>query len=299
MAQVSQLAIDDVISFEVSSKVYYIKHYAHPEWPGGFSGITIGVGYDLGYASPEKIRADWGALVSPAELTVMLQCSGVHGTAARDLLPHVRPLIDIPWDAACSVFLERDVPQWTDRVCHDIPGADKLPPDSLGAIFSCAYNRGDSFSAPGDRFVEMRNIRAHIVAGHPELVPGELRAMKRLWPDVKGLRDRREVEAKLFEAGLAAARLGPVLTPVAPVPHTATPAPKQALPPPKPGTAEHGLAGAVILAIGKAAHDAAANGHGYFVILGIIIAAVAAAAVVWKGVSYARSLQPQTARQKG
>jgi GH24 family phage-related lysozyme (muramidase) len=36
-------------------------------------------------------------------------------------------------------------------------------------------------------------------------VPDQLRAMKRLWPDTKGLRRRRDEEAELFEAGLVPA----------------------------------------------------------------------------------------------
>jgi GH24 family phage-related lysozyme (muramidase) len=73
-------------------------------------------------------------------------------------------------------------------------------------LVSLAYNRGASFSAPGERFLEMRNIRQHMEAKAFALIPGEFRAMKRIWagdPNLAGLLVRRDAEAALFERGLA------------------------------------------------------------------------------------------------
>jgi GH24 family phage-related lysozyme (muramidase) len=72
-------------------------------------------------------------------------------------------------------------------------------------LVSLVYNRGtamaDSPRKPGDR-KEMREIRDAVAAGRLASIPAALRAMKRLWPEGSGLRDRREREAKLFEEGL-------------------------------------------------------------------------------------------------
>ena len=38
----------------------YTKKYRKPVWPKGQSGVTIGIGYDVGYASKPQLRADWG-----------------------------------------------------------------------------------------------------------------------------------------------------------------------------------------------------------------------------------------------
>ena len=38
---ISLAAIEEIIFEEDSSEWYYLKHYQHPEWPGGGSGITI------------------------------------------------------------------------------------------------------------------------------------------------------------------------------------------------------------------------------------------------------------------
>jgi GH24 family phage-related lysozyme (muramidase) len=67
---------------------------------------------------------------------------------------------------------------------------------------SLVFNRGASFSRPGDRFREMRAIKAHMAGEAFGKIPSELRSMKRLWPDSSGLRRRREDEARLFEEGL-------------------------------------------------------------------------------------------------
>jgi hypothetical protein len=34
-------------------------------------------------------------------------------------------------------------------------------------------------------------------------IPGEIRSMKRLWPDLRGLQVRRDREAALFQKGLS------------------------------------------------------------------------------------------------
>src|SRR3974390_2192973 len=111
--QVSQASIDLCERCEVSSKQYYQQHYQQPEWPGEQSGITIGIGYDLGQASKQKIQADWHGRVPDAMLAVMAYCSGSTGTNARALLPQVRDKISVSWDVAQAVFLERDVPEAT------------------------------------------------------------------------------------------------------------------------------------------------------------------------------------------
>lgn len=80
------------------------------------------------------------------------------------------------------------------------PGCETLPPLCFGALVSLVYNRGASVK--GDRRVEMAAIRDLIRAGTLAEVPDQFRKMKRLWPTVEGLRDRREKEACLWEGGL-------------------------------------------------------------------------------------------------
>jgi len=98
-----------------------------------------------------------------------------------------------------------EVPKWT-QTCRDhLPNFDALTSgDCKGALVSLAYNRGPSFDAPGPRYAEMRAIRQHMADKRFDLVPGEFRSMKRLWPKGGDLWNRREHEAALFEKGLNA-----------------------------------------------------------------------------------------------
>lgn len=199
----SREAIDLIIAAEVTSKEVYVKKYQRPEWPGGASGITVGIGSDLCYASPEKIRADWGSVVDPETLKVMVSCSGISGERAKNLLPKVRNKILITWDQAIDVFLNSDVPEWEARLEKTLPNTDLLSPNQFGVLVSLIYNRGASFSKAGPRYAEMRNIKTHMQNKNLKKIPGELRAMKRLWgASLSGLRKRRDDEARLFEKDL-------------------------------------------------------------------------------------------------
>lgn len=230
MLEISQASIDLIVAEEVSSKDYYIRHYQHPEWPGGASGVTIGIGYDMGYSTRDQIAADWSAHVDAGMLAVMQRCAGVTAGNAHALLGQVRASIVIPWDAAMDVFLNRDMPKWTATCASHLPNFGELAPDCKGALVSLAYNRGPSFDAPGERNSEMRAIKAHMIAKDYAAIPGEFRMMKRLWPNVGGLQRRREHEAVLFEHGLGVTTSAP--PPRTPAP--ATPPPRRPAPMPAP-----------------------------------------------------------------
>lgn len=260
--KISQSAFDLIVAEEVTSKAYYEKHYTRPEWPGGLSGITIGIGYDLGYATPSKITADWSKHVDPAMLDVMCSCAGVTASAARDLLSRVRGAIDIPWAAAIDVFASRDIPSWTAAVIKHIPKAADLTPTCLGVLVSLAYNRGVSFDNSGDRFAEMRAIKQHVQGGFLPNVADDLRGMERLWPGVRGLLNRREHEATLWTRGLntiepSAAGVPDMPTERDTIPRTNSPARTK---PPVASKTQNGTTGAVVIGGTIAAQQAHAHG---------------------------------------
>lgn len=216
MQVISRRAFNLIVECEVTSRAVYERDYQRPTWPGGSSGITVGIGYDLGYVGVEHLHQDWDGRLADTMIRVMTRCLGLTGDVAKNTLPGVRNAISVPWDAALAVFSEKNMPEWTNRVCTTLPGAEKLPPDCLGALVSLAYNRGDAFDADGDRYREMRNIRHWIAIGDLARIPDEFRSMKRLWPTVRGLRDRRDREAQLFADGLASKVNQPVMPPDAP-----------------------------------------------------------------------------------
>lgn len=214
MSVISRAAEELIIEQEVSSEKVYNARYTRPTWPGGASGVTIGIGYDLGMSTIAQIKSAWGNLVSPAMLQAMTQCAGMTGEAGRKALSHVRDKINIPWDVALHVFENVDMPRWVGIVKSRLPNCDALSPDCLGALVSLAYNRGPSFDRAGDRYREMRAIKKHMKDRRYDLIPNEFRSMARLWQNtsVRGLVARRNAEADLFERGLKQMAPVPVVT---------------------------------------------------------------------------------------
>jgi hypothetical protein len=189
---------------EVSGRDFYDQRCARPSWPGGASGVTIGVGYDLGYQ--DNFVADWQGLLPPGEIARLMLWVGRRGTAAQAGPAQLGNIV-VPWHAAWGGYIRRTLPQEVGKTRGAFvpPSATLLPPLCLGVLVSLVYNRGTSMhDDPGsDRRREMRQIRDAVQAGHFDQVPGALRSMCRLWPAGNGLRDRRQREAELFELGLA------------------------------------------------------------------------------------------------
>jgi GH24 family phage-related lysozyme (muramidase)/peptidoglycan hydrolase-like protein with peptidoglycan-binding domain len=203
MIRSSQKAVDLIVAAEIGSRAQYEKLYHYPTWPGGKSGVTIGIGYDLGYTSLETFGQQFGHYLDVVDFHELAQTIGKTGDAAREALPAVKH-ISVDWDTAMKVFKEVDLPKYENMLIHACPKAVNLTPDCFGALASLVYNRGPGgFHADGDRYREMRAIAHAIDTGDFAAIPGQIRSMKRLWGnEQRGLLVRRDDEAKLFEDGL-------------------------------------------------------------------------------------------------
>jgi GH24 family phage-related lysozyme (muramidase) len=201
---ISQKAFDLIVEFEVSSEQVYERKYRAPVWPQGQSGATIGIGYDVGYTAVPMLHADWDGAVPAAMVSALETAIGVRGAPARAVAASLRGSVDVPFSAAILVHRSKVMPRWVGLAESRLPNTGMLNADSLGALVSLIYNRGASFDQAGDRFTEMRAIKSHMRDRAFARIPDDFRSMKRLWPDVPGLQARREREARLFEAGLAA-----------------------------------------------------------------------------------------------
>jgi len=209
---ISQAAIDLIVREEVSGKEVYERNYRHPEWPGGSSGVTIGIGYDVGAGVSDKAQlwSDWRGHIPDHMIAALEPAIGVTGERARVLTARLRDRVDVPWEAAMAVFEQVDIPRWCAICAKALPNFDGLSPDCRGALVSLAYNRGASFAKPRDpgdpqdRYREMRAIRQYMAERRFDRIPDEFRSMKRFWTGkgLGGLLARRDREAALFESGL-------------------------------------------------------------------------------------------------
>jgi hypothetical protein len=200
---------DDCLTFieneEDGSQAYYVRHYEHFDWPGGASGPTIGVGYDLGYVTVKEAIADWKGIVSDDTLNTILRAVGLRGDAAEVFVRAHGGSITVTWDQGVAEFKQREVPKWMARCRAALPGFDDLPPLCQGAILSLTYNRGSGgYDDPSPRDVEMRAIKRDIADKKLDNIPLQLMSMRRLWPKGGDLWNRRTHEAALFQKGLSA-----------------------------------------------------------------------------------------------
>jgi len=198
---ISAKSLELIVNAEVTSKEMYAQKYQSPIWPGGDSGVTVGIGFDCGYCSKQELADAWGTSLSAAQLTLLQTTCGKKGEACKNLISGLKS-IKINYDTAVKVFYQHTLPACARDVKRTYPGIEKLPPDTQGAILSLVYNRGYLINDT-DRRKEMKALKPIIAAGDLAGIAAQLRSMKRLWDSKKqkGLITRRENEALLAESG--------------------------------------------------------------------------------------------------
>lgn len=196
----SKKGIDLIIASEVSSPAYYNKFLQSPTWPGGESGLTIGIGADLGQQTVLEIRRDWNML-PPNTLSLLCKASGVKGQAARNMLKNnpIFKQVKIDYHTACNVFYDTALPEYVRETYRLYPGLDKLKPDAIAALVDLIYNRGASIKGSD------RSEMAAIVPMVPTLNYSGIATMvehsKRIWegkPGMEGIVKRRMQEGALI-----------------------------------------------------------------------------------------------------
>jgi hypothetical protein len=204
----SKKSLDLILEFEVGGgENYYNKFLKNPTWPEGQSGVTIGVGYDLGYVNKAEFSEDWKDL--PKEIFDRLyKVVGIKGYNAKNLIRGLKD-INIPWDLALKVFNNKTVTKFWNLTKETFPNFDNLPEDAKGGLVSLVFNRGNALE--GDRRREMKLIRdgMAITTTYDQkalsFIANQIRNMKRIWIGgsiEKGMSRRRDAEANLIENSL-------------------------------------------------------------------------------------------------
>lgn len=175
---------------------YYNKFCAKPMYAGGDSGVTIGIGYDLGYNNKQQIKLDWGGRVSSNHLAFFLNCSGIKGESSKRLLTPITRQLTVSYQIAMEVFEQVSLPKFTKLTKAIYPNLDNLNETTQAVLIGLVYNRGNSLQ--GDRRAEMRELVEHTNNADYVAIAATIDKMKRLWvgTDVSGLVKRREEEAK-------------------------------------------------------------------------------------------------------
>ena len=202
MEMISKRAIDLIIQHEVGGRAYYDKKLQAPIWAGGESGVTIGMGYDLGYNTEKQFMLDWSGVINLNYINALRPTIGVKGIQAKAMLKGEILNVRIPYNTAYEVFVKSSLPRYYAMTKKIYPNMDLLNDDTKGALVSVVYNRGNKLE--GDSRAEMRAIVDLIAKQDYEGIAEQIEKSKRLWENrgLDGLVVRRESEADLIRESI-------------------------------------------------------------------------------------------------
>jgi len=187
-----------VVEFETGGKSYYEKFLKKMTWPKGESGITMGIGADLGYMTKEEFEKFFSKYFTKKQCERLNDVIGLKGENAKNALSKVKD-IELSWDNAYKAFIEWTLPKFWKMTSDLWVGLDKLKEPAQIALVSIVFNRGSATKGPSR--VEMVNIKPYVMCQNYNAIAKEIRSMKRLWADkgLDGLLKRRDAEAKMVE----------------------------------------------------------------------------------------------------
>ena len=195
---ISRKAIDLIIQFEAGGRAYYDKALQKPTYQGGESGVTIGLGYDLGYNTEKQFLKDWTPSLNLNFVNALRPLCGLKGEKAKAMIRGEVLNVRIPYNIAYDVFVKSSIPRFYKATIGIYPEMIHLNEDTQGALVSMVYNRGTSLI--GDSRKEMKAIVDLVKAQDYEGIAEEIEKSKRLWEHkgMDGLVLRREAEADLI-----------------------------------------------------------------------------------------------------
>lgn len=168
--------------------------------PGKYSGITIGVGYDIGQTAEHEFRKDWAELArlsagphapedsrdghaprsTPLDRLAIAAKGRLTHDQAQQYLPQLAN-IEIPKQLSMKVFTSVSLPRRYHETVLALPGFTRLPTGVQVAILSLVYNRGEP--NPWSRKSEA-NPKHGSKPGFDDLLDSRWE-MKQLWSAVR------------------------------------------------------------------------------------------------------------------
>lgn len=190
---------EPVIVFESGGKSYYERYLKTPTWPGGASGVTIGIGVDLGYIQTNEFDLHFSKYFSKNNVNRLKRTIGIKGSSAKPLISQIKD-IELSWDNASDAFREWTLPKFWKLSNNLWKGLDQLEEPAQVALVSIVFNRGTSIE--GSSRTEMKKIKDLVLKKDYLGIANQIRSMKRLWvgKNMNGLLKRRDVEADMVES---------------------------------------------------------------------------------------------------
>lgn len=203
--------IQQIVDFEIGSIGYYNSKLQMPSWPGGNSGVTIGIGYDLGYQTEAVFRHDWSQFLPVSSINRLIRSCERKGRSAKALIGSLKN-ISVSYESAYKVFISNSLPVYASRTKSAFPGIESLSPNAQTALVSLVYNRGPSVTGPNR--TEMLAIRGLIATKNYSEIANQIESMKRLWLNrgLDGLLKRRDIEAQMVRNTNNSFRAGDLVT---------------------------------------------------------------------------------------
>ena len=200
---ISKKSLEMIIHHEIGGRAYYDKKLQAPIWAGGESGVTIGMGYDLGFNSDKQFMLDWSGVINLNFINALRPTIGIKGIQAKAMLKGEILNVRIPYNTAYEVFVKSSLPRYYAMTKKIYPNMDLLNDDTKGALVSVVYNRGNRLE--GDSRAEMRAIVDLIATQDYEGIAEQIEKSKRLWEGkgLDGLVTRWESEADLVRESMA------------------------------------------------------------------------------------------------
>ena len=179
----------------------------HPYWPAGKSGVTIGVGWDIGQHTVAELASTWADL-DRGDRSRLEAAAGITGPPAGALLASLKSL-SIPASISRKVLSQSVRAEWYPRTLKIFPGAEALPAEVQVALVSVLFNRGPGVgrepdwanATQVDARWEIREIRIDVRDRDMFALYAHLDTMKRLWEEAgpRGVPLRRRAEGHLVK----------------------------------------------------------------------------------------------------
>jgi GH24 family phage-related lysozyme (muramidase) len=188
-----------IIAFESGGEKYYNKFLKNMTWPKGASGITMGIGADLGHMSEKEFDTYFSKYFTNEESEKLKSTIGLKGDSAKNALFKVKN-IELSWENASEAFVDWTLPKFWNLTNALWPKMHELCEKAQIGLLSIVFNRGAS--TKGSSRAEMLNIKPLVLKKDYKGIAREIRSMKRIWEgkNMDGLIKRREEEAKMVES---------------------------------------------------------------------------------------------------